>query len=138
MTPERLAELHALSFECSPRPWRAEEFAEILNAPGVYLLEEPGAFLIARSTGSACELLTLAVHPDERRQGRASRLLARLDELACRCGLDEVFLEVAETNTAARALYANTGFAAVGLRKDYYADRGRKKIAALVLRKRLD
>jgi ribosomal-protein-alanine N-acetyltransferase len=44
-----------------------------------------------------------------------------------------MFLEVAEANAAARALYAAAGFAEVGRRRRYYADGG----DALVLRRGL-
>jgi ribosomal-protein-alanine N-acetyltransferase len=44
-----------------------------------------------------------------------------------------MFLEVSTTNTAARALYGQAGFAQVGLRRQYYADGS----DALVLSRRL-
>ena len=48
-------------------------------------------------------------------------LQALLHEAAAR-GATEVFLEVAESNAAARALYAKAGAQEVGRRRRYYAD----------------
>ena len=63
------------------------------------------------------ELLNLAVSPNFRRRGVASRLISKLKELK----MDTIFLEVRESNTAARCLYRHHHFLEVGLRKNYYA-----------------
>ena len=73
-----------------------------------------------RSTGEEAEVLTLAVSARQRRRGIGRRLM---DEALRRLYHDRVpvlFLEVDETNAAARALYARTGFRVVGRRRDYY------------------
>jgi ribosomal protein S18 acetylase RimI-like enzyme len=61
------------------------------------------------------EILNIAVDPEFRRLGVGSRLLS--EELA-RGGIH--FLEVRESNTAARALYERQRFEIVGRRKAYY------------------
>lgn len=63
------------------------------------------------------ELLNLAVLPGFRKRGVATLLLAKLMENRP----NTVFLEVRESNAAARGLYARQGFLEVGLRKNYYA-----------------
>jgi len=75
------------------------------------------------------ELLNLAVDPDFRRQGVASALLAALASAAG----GEIFLEVAETNTAATGLYLKFGWEQTGIRKGYYSQ---GKINAIVMKKR--
>ena len=79
------------------------------------------------SQGEA-ELLNLGVDPEFRRKGVASELLNALNEAA----RGEIFLEVAEPNVAAIALYQHHGWVAVGIRRGYY-DRG--KINAVVMKK---
>ncbi|MEM1342501.1 MAG: GNAT family N-acetyltransferase, partial [Pseudomonadota bacterium] len=65
------------------------------------------------------EILTLAVQPEARRQGLGRLLVQEL--IAQATGAERVFLEVAESNQAARALYAACGFEEIGRRPGYYA-----------------
>jgi ribosomal-protein-alanine N-acetyltransferase len=67
-------------------------------------------------------LLNLATHPESRRAGHASRLLAHIiDEgRSRRCRF--VTLEVRRSNAAAARLYRRFGFRAVGVRPNYYAE----------------
>jgi ribosomal protein S18 acetylase RimI-like enzyme len=62
------------------------------------------------------EILNVAVHPDFRRLGIASELLQT--EIKSHTGVH--FLEVRESNAAARELYARLGFKVVGARPQYY------------------
>lgn len=79
-------------------------------------------FLVSRETfpGSAealpeREILNLAVAPAYRRMGIATLLLRRELQHSA-----DHFLEVRESNVAARALYGKLGFVEVGSRKQYY------------------
>lgn len=92
-------------------------------------------FLVARETfpgnGEALperEILNLAVDAALRRLGVASALLKH--ELAFG---GTHFLEVRESNAAARALYRKFGFVEVGTRRDYYDDPIEK---AIVMRRK--
>lgn len=135
MTPEALAALHARCFSDMPRPWSAAEFATLARAPGVVLVTEPAGFALGRVAGGEVELLTLAIAPEARRRGAGSRLVAAFEAVAASRGATEVFLEVAETNAAARGLYGRCGYAEVGRRPGYYRAEGQAPVAALVLRK---
>lgn len=138
MTPEALAVLHAAAFPGPPRPWTASEFAELLENPATLLLcDGEAGFLIARIAGPEAELLTICTAPEARRQGRGRMLLDRLDAELLSRDVEDLFLEVAETNTAARALYSGAGFAQRGHRKDYYTDHGARRVHALVMGKSL-
>jgi ribosomal-protein-alanine N-acetyltransferase len=76
-------------------------------------------FLVSRSVADKeREILNIAVHPDFRRLHVATELLRA--ELARCPGL--YFLEVRESNAAARSLYQGLGFQAVGERPGYYED----------------
>lgn len=63
------------------------------------------------------EILNLAVHPAYRRNGIAKALL---DHQLARGGVH--FLEVRESNSAARKLYEYKGFEVIGTRRDYYSN----------------
>ena len=140
MTPEALAALHALCFDDAPRPWSAAEFDEMLAARHTRLFADDRGrgFLLARIIEGEAEVLTLCTHPDARRGGVARTLVTRLEQALGSEGPGAIFLEVAETNAAARALYAGLGFAEAGYRKSYYHPRDGRSISALVLRRSLD
>jgi ribosomal protein S18 acetylase RimI-like enzyme len=74
-------------------------------------------FLVSRSVGDKeREILNIAIHPDFRRLHIATELLKA--ELSRWPGAH--FLEVRESNAAARRLYEGLGFQAVGERPAYY------------------
>lgn len=137
MTPEALAALHRKAFEGPPRPWTAEEFSTLLETPGVHLYTLPTSFLVARYAGPEAEVLTLCTDPAHRRQGHARTVLHLFEAQAHAAGIEEVFLEVAETNLPARALYAAYGYRPRGYRKDYYQGPGQTRVQAHVLAKQL-
>ncbi len=78
-------------------------------------------FLVARHIHSEWELENVVVAPAARRKGVGRRLLeALLDRAAQTNG--SVFLEVRESNIAARKLYEKAGFCETGRRKSYYVN----------------
>ena len=82
---------------------------------------EPGGlagFLVARAVAPGeSELLNLAVAQKYRRKGVAKSLLQSL----LKGPGGTVFLEVRESNSAARNLYKSMGFQEVSLRRNYYS-----------------
>lgn len=79
-------------------------------------------FLIAHHLHPEWELENLVVAPDFRRKGLATKLLAALLTRARETNSESVFLEVRESNQAARALYGSLGFEDSGRRKLYYTN----------------
>jgi ribosomal-protein-alanine N-acetyltransferase len=133
VTPADLAALHARAFT-TPRPWSEAEFAALLADPLAFLLVEGDAgFLLGRAVAGEAELLTIAVLPEARRLGLGRRLVGRFIYQARLRGADSAFLEVAEDNAAARALYLAAGFAEAGRRRGYYRTPEGKAVDALVL-----
>lgn len=137
MTPEALAELHAAAFTV-PRPWKAGEFASILQGDGVFVIGDARGFILGRAIAGEAELLTLAVSPDARRQGKARALLAAFLFEAASRGAEKAFLEVAEDNIAAIALYTGAGFQRIGSRRGYFAASGGERIDAVVMNRKVD
>ena len=62
----------------------------------------------------------LAVRPELRGQGLASRLLAEVMAESARMGADRATLEVRRSNAPALRLYAKAGFTEAGVRRNYY------------------
>jgi ribosomal-protein-alanine N-acetyltransferase len=93
-------------------------------------------YLVASQGGGVADLLTIGVDPSRQGRGIGRRLLAPLFERLHRVQAEELFLEVRESNAAARALYLKCGFESVGLRKNYYRD-GAVPEHAIVMRNTL-
>ena len=132
MSAAELARLHAAAFEM-PRPWSETEIADLLASPFCFLLHEPDGFLIGRVVAGEAELLTVAVLPAAQGQGKGHRLVLGFLAEALRRGADAAFLEVAETNLAARAVYARVGFVQTGRRRGYYHAADGALVDALVM-----
>ena len=79
-------------------------------------------FLVARRVVSEWELENIVVAPEVRRKGCGQRLLDALLVHAANTNSDSIFLEVRESNAAARALYHRAGFRQTGQRKSYYTN----------------
>lgn len=77
-------------------------------------------FLIAHTIGADWELENVVVADDFRGKGVGTRLIEEFLARARQANSQSVFLEVRESNTAARALYARVGFRETGRRKSYY------------------
>lgn len=67
-------------------------------------------------------LVTIAVEPGRQGEGIGRRLLLECFHLAQEAELNEIVLEVRQTNERARALYEHAGFRQAGVLKDYYQD----------------
>ncbi len=140
-------------------PWAANDFAELLTGPGVFVAVPDGligpkisrgargaepfarradlhAFALGRVILDEAELLTLAVDPGQQRRGLGQACLSVFETEARTRGAARAFLEVAATNTAATALYAGNGWVKDGTRRAYYRTEN-GQIDAIVMSKSL-
>jgi [ribosomal protein S18]-alanine N-acetyltransferase len=107
-------------------PWTRSMFSVHLDSGrgDVFLVATDDAhivgYAITRIAGAESELLNIAVGAERRTQGIGAILLDAAMEHTARSGASEMWLEVRESNAAARRLYDTRGFVAVGVRKRYY------------------
>jgi len=80
----------------------------------------PLGYVVAMIAGPEAEIADLAVSPHARRRGIGRALIDRLlGDLEVE-GVTAVFLEVRESNRAARTLYESRAFRSIGRRRGYY------------------
>jgi ribosomal-protein-alanine N-acetyltransferase len=123
-------------------PWTEESFRRLLGGHSAIFQvigyppdSKVAGYVIAFAVGEDAELLNVAVEPTFRGRGLAGQMLdAVLIELSGR-GVRTAFLEVRESNRAARALYDSRGFTEIGRRRNYYR---RPVEDALVMRRTLE
>jgi len=77
-------------------------------------------FLIAQHVGPEWELENIVVDREIQGKGIGTQLLNELLNHAKQVNSEAVFLEVRESNEAAKGLYEKLGFQAGGRRKSYY------------------
>lgn len=111
------------------RPWTREMYEAELDHPTVtriFVIRTP-AWRVAGYCATwfllpDIHINNLAVRPDCRRRGLATRLLAQVLRASQDSGGERATLEVRRSNHAARTLYEGLGFRIRGVRHDYYAD----------------
>jgi ribosomal-protein-alanine N-acetyltransferase len=123
-----LARLHASLFDPA---WDAAGFTEMLAHSGTFgFVARAGnprkmvGFIVGRVAAGEGEILTLGVAQDWQRVGIGSLLVETLCRGAKAKGAYQLYLEVAASNSAARALYERFGFQERGRRVGYYARTG--------------
>lgn len=100
----------------------AESSPQKISATGPISSSAFSGFLVALPVGAEWELENIAVAPAERRKGLGKQLLEALVVAARTTNSEAVFLEVRDSNTAARSLYEKAGFELTGRRKAYYTN----------------
>jgi ribosomal-protein-alanine N-acetyltransferase len=135
---EQVLEIERASFS---DPWRERAFASLVDDPRVYFAAATAegravlGYVVAWFVLDEGEIANLAVAPTARRHGLGATLLDAAIAAARDRQIASVFLEVRESNVAARELYASRGFTEIGRRRQYYR---RPTEDALVLRLTLE
>lgn len=124
---EHLKRVMEIEQACQGSPWSEASFRNELTSPQsiflVALLEGgPVGFGGAWILADEAHITTLAVHPDQRRQGIGRRLMDAILEQSVKRGAVCATLEVRAGNPEAIGLYEGMGFVNAGLRKRYYPD----------------
>lgn len=110
---------------CFSTPWAERTFRGLLRRPSTVVTAAVldggvvGYSVLWRARGKA-ELGNLAVEPAFRRHGIGRTLLEAVLEITRQGEIGALFLEVRESNGAARGLYETYGFKVVGVRPCYY------------------
>ena len=132
-TPDDIDPMIALAREsASASQWPPQEYRSLFSSQPPHRIaliasdsnnsKSVLGFLIARHLAPEWELENIVVTTSARRKGTGNQLLIALIAEARETNSDSVFLEVRESNVAARALYEKSGFRSTGRRKSYYSN----------------
>jgi ribosomal-protein-alanine N-acetyltransferase len=125
---EAIVEIEQVSFSDA---WSEASFRSLLGRSEVTFVvatsasdtaEEIQGYVVATFAADQGEIANLAVRPELRRSGHASRLLDFVHREAVRRSVTSMWLEVRESNHPARALYGAHGYTEMGRRARYYED----------------
>lgn len=141
MTSGDLDAVMAIESVVYPHPWTRGNFRDSLAAGyQCWIAEISGtvaAYSVAMIAAGEAHLLNLSVAVPWQRRGLGSELLRFNIEHARDLAAGRIFLEVRPSNGAALTLYRRAGFAAIGVRRDYYphaASREDAVVMELILR----
>ena len=119
---------------CFPAPWSHHSFLmELENSNALSIvttvrdsLEKNSiqAYSCNRIICDELNILRMAVAPERRRSGLASRLLDLVLSLSGQKGATLAYLEVRPSNVPAISLYTKKGFQVIGIRPGYYPETG--------------
>lgn len=135
-TIQDAAEMIRLERQCpTTTHWTEQQYLDLLAARHesptrlALVAQEEGSsplagFLVARHLPPEWELENIVVAPEVRRAGIGKKLMDTLLVQARQTNSEAIFLEVRESNTAARNLYETLGFSETGRRKAYYNNPG--------------
>lgn len=139
----RMAQIHAEGFA---HPWDQLEFERMLSQGAIVdLLISQGVFgeiatglALSQIVAGEAELFSIALDREVRGRHLAASLLQAHAARVRRAGAHCLFLEVAEDNDPALALYHRLGFVEIGRRKGYYPAQEAKTARRDALTMRLD
>ena len=135
-----MAGIHGLCFR---KGWSSLEFESFFERAGVFAgiayapENKPVGFIICWIIEDVCDLLSVGVLPDYRREGVGQLLVDYGIYTARDMGAKRIMLEVNITNEAAITMYEGNGFVRDGVRKGYYSNADGSKADALRLVKEL-
>jgi tRNA threonylcarbamoyladenosine biosynthesis protein TsaB len=137
MTPAHLEQVASIEQHVQSFPWTLRNFADGLQAGyGAWVMcraNQVLGFCMTMFAPDVAHVLVIAVHPQDQRNGYASRLLEHCEQQAVRRGLPAVLLEVRPSNKGALAFYQSRGYTLMSVRKNYYpAGHGRREDACVM------
>ena len=123
-TPADLPALLALERSApTAAHWSEAGYQQLFAAGRVTIVIEENhlqGYIVARNLGPEWEVENIVIATAAQRRGLGTRLVQELLARAQTQGAQAVFLEVRESNRAARALYSKMGFVESRRRKSYY------------------
>ena len=136
MTPAEMAQLHRAE-PTGQRAWSETEFSAMLSASNALSVTCDAGFAVGQVILDEAELFLIMTKPEYRKQGLGHRLLATFEQQVFQNAVRRIILEVADTNTAALALYSTNGYQQIAVRKNYYTFPNGSHADAIVMEKYL-
>ena len=134
---DHLDQVLAIERQCYEFPWSEAIFNDCLRVGySAWVVSDARGHVLAYALMSMAageaHVLNICVAPEQQRQGLARFLLRHLLMVARAASVELLLLEVRVSNVAAQALYSQSGFRTLGLRKAYYPARGGREDAIVL------
>lgn len=126
-TADDLAEIAGAEALCFSDAWsESSVLSQISSHYGLTVVAKDGdgkflGYVCGSVCPPECEIFRVLTLPEHRRAGVARKMILEFVRLANARECEDFFIEVRESNIAARSLYASLGFSEIGKRKGYYS-----------------
>ena len=121
-------------------PWSNQTLNELLEQDSIQLMimnnranDKIVGYCLYQVLFEQAEILRIGTHPNYQRQGIASKIFAKLNEVLQVQQVEALLLEVRADNIPAIALYEQQGFMLIHRRKGYYNLGLQSAIDALIM-----
>ncbi|MEM3692939.1 MAG: ribosomal protein S18-alanine N-acetyltransferase [Candidatus Bathyarchaeia archaeon] len=125
--PEDLREVIVLERLCFRKPFPSSYLGTLAYlSPKTFIVAELEGrivgYVVASVRGKEGHIISIAVHPQQRRKGIGEGLLKKILSILLEEKVSAIILEVRRSNKAAISLYEKIGFRIEGVAKGYYSD----------------
>jgi ribosomal-protein-alanine N-acetyltransferase len=136
MTPADVGAVLAIEQIVQPYPWTRGNFTDALSGGYRCVVDELAgeivSYAVLMPVLDEAELLTIGVAAKQQRKGLGRAMLMDAMQWARENNMQRLFLEVRVSNLPAIALYRQTGFTEIGMRRGYYQNaQGREDALAM-------
>ena len=127
----QLDNIVSIESRSSSYPWSKTQLKESIRNPNnlCYSASYEGdiiGYLIVMLAGETADILNIGINPNNQRKGYGSLLISYLNKELKNRLIEEVFLEVRESNQSAISFYLYKDFKEISIRKNYYKSNSNK------------
>jgi ribosomal-protein-alanine N-acetyltransferase len=131
-----LDEIVKIESKCHLSPWSRKNFIDSYGAKNLFkVLKSENdiiGYYIALFAVDECQLLNITVTSESQQKGFGQLMLKNLFSDCRKAKITNIFLEVRKSNLSAIKLYEKNGFNEIGIRNNYYRNKGAKEDAILM------
>lgn len=125
MTLEDISQVAEIEKQCFSLPWSRKEIEKTFLSDNVLFIVAEIKGIIVAYVGiiivlEEANIINIATHINYRRLGIAKGLLETLLSEARKIGVNDITLEVRQSNSSAIDLYKSFGFESAGIRRNFY------------------
>ena len=125
MESEDVWQVADIEKKCFSEPWSEKAFNDTLSDDNyMYIAAASGKRVVGYAgcvmSPPEADITNIAVESEYRRMGIGEMLMEQLAKKLSERNIETVFLEVRQSNEAAKELYRKQGFEYIGVRKNFY------------------
>jgi len=127
-TKKDLDDVSKIESNCHLSPWTSKNFIDSYEAKNLFRVlrneNDIIGYYVALFAADECQLLNITVKSELQKKGFGQLMLKNLFIDCRKADISNIFLEVRKSNLLAIRLYEKNGFNEIGIRNNYYKNKG--------------